>query len=45
MPGLPLGEAVCEVCGEEVIDLRQVVKDGKVMCKNCADKSYYMVIE
>ena len=45
MPGLPLGEAVCEVCGEEVIDLRQVVKDGKVMCKNCADKSYYRVTE
>ena len=45
MPGIPLGEAVCEVCGEEVIDLRQVVKDGKVMCKNCADKSYYRVIE
>jgi formylmethanofuran dehydrogenase, subunit E region len=44
MPGKPIGAAFCQLCGEEVIDLKEVVKDGKTMCKNCANKSYYKEI-
>lgn len=44
LPGKPLGKAVCEVCGETVMDNRHVVKDGKVMCKACAGDSYYRYI-
>ena len=44
MPGKPIGATFCQLCGEEVIDLKEVVKDGKTMCKNCANKSYYKEI-
>lgn len=45
MPGKPLGATVCDICGEEVIDLREVLVDGKVLCKNCANGSYYKLID
>lgn len=41
MPGKPLGATTCEVCGEEVIDIKEIIKDDRTMCKNCANKSYY----
>ena len=41
LPGKPLDAMVCPVCGEEVIDGRQVVKNGAYMCKACADGAYY----
>lgn len=44
MPGKPVGATICDVCKEEVIDLKEVIKDGKIMCKNCAYKSYYDII-
>ncbi len=32
----------CEVCGETVNNHREIVKDGKIMCKSCGEgKSYY----
>ena len=41
LPGKPLDAMTCPVCGEEVIDGRQVIKDGVAMCKTCAGSAYY----
>ena len=41
MPGKPCDAMDCPKCGEEVIDGRQVVRDGLAMCKACADGAYY----
>ncbi|NIV29709.1 MAG: formylmethanofuran dehydrogenase [Anaerolineae bacterium] len=31
----------CQVCGEEIINEREVVRDGQVLCRSCAGFSYY----
>jgi formylmethanofuran dehydrogenase subunit E len=31
----------CEVCGEEIINEREVMRDGQVLCRSCAGFSYY----
>ena len=41
LPGKPLDAMTCPICGEEVIDGRQVEKDGAFMCKACAGTAYY----
>lgn len=33
--------AVCEVCGEEVLNERELVRDGLSLCRACAGHSYY----
>jgi len=30
----------CSVCGEEVIDKRELIVDGQVLCRGCAGSSY-----
>ena len=45
IPGNPHKTEVCSVCGEKVTDNRHVIKDGKVMCKACAEGGYYEVID
>ncbi len=37
-PGM---KAVCEVCGEEIINGREVLNNGVVVCRACAGESYY----
>jgi len=44
IPGFPHGKAVCSICGENVMDNRHIVVEGKPMCKNCGIGSYYTVI-
>ncbi|MBN1538353.1 MAG: molybdopterin-guanine dinucleotide biosynthesis protein B [Anaerolineales bacterium] len=34
--------AICEKCGEEITNGREVVQDGKILCKPCAGDSYYV---
>jgi formylmethanofuran dehydrogenase subunit E len=34
--------ATCEICGEEIINQREVIREGTVMCKSCAGESYFM---
>ncbi|MDH4164007.1 MAG: FmdE family protein [Nitrospirota bacterium] len=41
LPGRPLRRVPCEACGEQVQDLREVVRDGSVLCRACAGQSYY----
>lgn len=31
----------CESCGEEIINQREVTREGIVLCKSCAGKSYF----
>lgn len=41
MPGRPLRRVRCETCGEQVQDMREVVRKGKVLCRPCAGGGYY----
>lgn len=41
MPGRPLRRVKCDSCGEYVQDLREICRDGKVLCRACADSGYY----
>jgi len=37
----PGKKAICDICGEEIINGRELVKDNVVLCRACADESYY----
>ncbi len=39
-PGLRVN---CDYCGEEIINERQVVVDGAVVCHTCAGDNYYLL--
>jgi formylmethanofuran dehydrogenase subunit E len=41
LPGRPLRKAICEACGEQVLDGRHVTRDGRVLCKACSGPAYY----
>jgi len=40
----PDWRVICERCGEEIINEREVERDGKTLCKVCAGESYYEVM-
>lgn len=31
----------CQICGEEIINQREVLREGSVLCKSCAGDSYF----
>ncbi len=41
MPGVPLRRVRCEECGEYVQDMREVYRNGKIMCKPCGNGETY----
>ncbi len=41
MPGRPLGKEQCVVCGETVLDCREMRKDDRVLCRPCATNNRY----
>ncbi len=43
MPGRPLKRVKCEACGEYVQDMREVCRDGRILCKPCAQEGYYTI--
>lgn len=43
MPGRPIKRMKCDLCGEYVQDMREVYRDGKILCKPCAEGGYYTV--
>ncbi len=36
---------ICTICGEEILNERQVVINGHIVCQSCADGGYYQIIE
>ena len=42
MPGRPLRRVKCDSCSEYVQDSREVYREGKVLCRHCADSGYYV---
>ena len=36
--------AACEICGEEIINQREVVCGEAVLCKSCAGKAYFRAV-
>lgn len=44
IPGFPRGQTVCSRCGERVMDHREDIVNNHVLCRNCANESYYKVI-
>ena len=43
MPGRPTKRIQCDLCREEILDMREVHKEGKVVCRSCAGGGYYTV--
>ena len=43
MPGRPLKRIPCDMCGEYVQDMREIHKNGRVLCKPCAGGGYYAI--
>jgi len=39
----PGRKASCQVCGEEIINDRQIVHEGSTLCRACAGEGYYEV--
>jgi formylmethanofuran dehydrogenase subunit E len=44
MPGRPMRRVQCERCGDWVQDCREIMHDGKSLCKPCASGRYYETI-
>lgn len=40
----PGARAICERCGEEILNEREVVDDGLILCRSCAGDGYYKPI-
>jgi len=45
MPGRPVSRVICDQCGEGVNDRREVVRDGRILCRACADGAYYKCLD
>lgn len=43
MPGRPLRRVQCERCADWVQDQRDIIVDGHVLCRGCAQGRYYTV--
>lgn len=41
----PGWRVICEVCGEEIINEREVVLEGTILCRGCAGQRYYRLTE
>lgn len=44
LPGRPKRRVQCAECGDWVQDCREVVREGKPLCKPCAQGRYYEII-
>lgn len=40
-PGRPVSRVLCDECGEGVNDHREVVEEGRTLCRACAGPTYY----
>jgi formylmethanofuran dehydrogenase subunit E len=39
----PLVRVNCDYCGEEIINEREVIRDGIKLCRTCANEGYYLI--
>jgi formylmethanofuran dehydrogenase subunit E len=39
----PAVRAICDYCGEEIINEREIVTDGITLCRTCANAGYYLI--
>lgn len=44
MPGRPIRRVQCEACGDWVQDCREIIDNGKSLCRPCAAGRYYEII-
>ncbi|MFQ5616684.1 MAG: FmdE family protein [Anaerolineales bacterium] len=35
----------CDICGEEIINEREIIRDGMILCRGCAGPAYYQTGE
>jgi len=35
----------CDICGEEIINEREICKENQLLCKTCFGTSYYQIVE
>jgi formylmethanofuran dehydrogenase subunit E len=42
--GRPGIKAVCDICGEEIINQREIVHADTTLCRSCAGPSYYRLV-
>ena len=45
MPGYKAPRVVCAQCGEGINFKREVVRDGRALCRSCAGESYYKPVD
>ena len=45
LPGPPARIVTCSICGEEVLDCREVTHNGQTCCRACANGAYYHPVE
>ncbi len=45
MPGYKAPRVVCAQCGEGINFKREVVREGRVLCRACAGEQYYQLLE
>jgi len=43
-PGHPLTRVRCEECGEGINDRREVIRDGRTLCRACSGERYYELL-
>ncbi|MBO9361684.1 MAG: TraR/DksA C4-type zinc finger protein [Thermoflexus sp.] len=44
LPGHPLRRVFCARCGEGINDGREIVRDGEILCRACAEAPYYTAL-
>jgi formylmethanofuran dehydrogenase subunit E len=44
-PGRPVSRVKCDECGEGINDRREVMRDGRTLCRACAGEAYYVKIQ
>ncbi len=44
LPGRPVSRVACAACGEGINDRREIRRNGQVLCRACAEGSYYHVV-
>jgi formylmethanofuran dehydrogenase subunit E len=43
-PGRPVSRVLCDQCGEGINDRREVISNGRTLCRACAGQSYYTLL-